>query len=187
MIELHRSFTSPYVRHCRVALADRGIDDRFVEIDYAASAAASPTQRLPFLLGAGQPVTDSSSILRWVREEGGGRFLADLDAFDRDLMVNTALDTTVNLFLLERDGLEPDRVPYLAPQRDRVVSSLEVLERRFDGVDGTEDDGLRLACYLSWAAFRKRIDASPYPTLRRSVAHRDDDPVFADTHPTRGG
>lgn len=187
MIQLFGSYTSPYVRHCRVALAQQGIEFDFVETDYAASAAKSPTRRVPFLSGAATPLTDSSSILRWAREQGGGRFLPELAAYDRYLMVDTALDATVNLFLLERDGLRPESVPYLARQRDRISSSLTELDRRFADVDPSGDDGLRLACFLSWASFRDRIDPRPYPVLCRVLATWDSDPVFVATHPSLSG
>jgi len=186
MIQLFGSYTSPYVRHCRVALAQQGIEFEFVEIDYAASAAASPTRRVPFLSGAETPLTDSSSILRWTREQGGDHFLPELAAYDRYLMVDTALDSTVNLFLLERDGLTPEQVPYLARQRDRIGSSLVELNRRFERVDPSGDDGLRLACFLSWARFRERIDPKPHAVLSRVVAAWESDPAFSATHPALG-
>lgn len=184
MTRLYGSYTSPYVRHCRVALVQAGLDFEFVETDYAASAEQSPTRRVPFMTGGPCPLTDSASILRWIREQSGAVFLEDLAAFDRFLMVDTAMDSTVNLFLLERDGLSPDTVPYLARQRDRVQSSLEALDRQFEGLDPGGDDGLRLACYLSWATFRQRIDATPHAALVNVVEHWDADPVFAATHPT---
>ena len=186
MIRLFGSYTSPYVRHCRVALAQQGPDFEFIETDYAASAERSPTRRVPFLEGPGLSLTDSTSILRWIREQGGAAFLEDPAAFDRFLMVNTALDSTVNLFLLERDGLTPDEVPYLARQRDRVDSCLAELDRRFHGLDPSGDDGLRLACYLSWAKFRERLDPAPHAALVRVLEHWDRDARFAATHPTRG-
>lgn len=186
-MKLFGSYTSPYVRHCRVALKQQGMDFEFVDTDYAASARQSPTQRVPFLQVGGLKLTDSTSILRWIREQGRQAFLPDHAAFDRYLMVNTAMDSTVNLFLLERDGVTPDSVPYLARQRDRVITSLEALEDQFQAVGPEGDDGLRLACFLSWAAFRQRIDASPYKRLTSIVDAWDARPDFAETHPSRSG
>lgn len=186
-MKLFGSYTSPYVRHCRVALQQQGMDFEFVDTDYAASARQSPTQRVPFLQAGGLQLTDSTSILRWIREQGSQAFLPDHAAFDRYLMVNTAMDSTVNLFLLERDGLTPDSAPYLARQRDRVVTCLEALEQQFDAVAPGGDDGLRLACFLSWAAFRERIDASPYAALTAVVDAWHSDPGFAATHPSLSG
>ncbi len=191
-MKLFGSRTSPYVRHCRVALVKQDMAFEFVETDYAASARQSPTRRVPFLEhegsgGVAVRLTDSTSILRWVRERDGRTFLADPAAFDRYLMVNTAMDATVNLFLLERDGLRPDEVPYLARQRDRVDSSLAELDRQFTDAPHADDDGLRLACFLSWAAFRNRIQTGSYPALERVVEAWDADPTFAGTHPSRAG
>lgn len=185
MVRLFGSHPSPYVRHCGVALDQEGIDFDFVETDSAASARQSPAQRVPFLQAGELSLTDSTSILRWVREQGGGSLLVDLAAFDRYLLVNTAMDATVNLFLLELDGLTPGQVPYLARQRDRVQSCLEALEALFQGVSPEDDDGLRLACYLSWASFRERLDHGPYPTLGRVRAHWEGQAQFADTHPSK--
>jgi len=187
MIQLFGSYTSPFVRHCRVALVQQGIEFELIETDYAASAAGSPTRRVPFLSGAETPLTDSSSIVRWAREQGGSSFLSELAAFDRYLMVGTALDSAVNLLLFEREGLTPEQVPYLARQRDRIASSLAELDRRFSDSNPSGDDGLRLACFLSWAAYRERLDARPYARLSRILDGWDADPVFAATHPSRTG
>lgn len=184
-MKLFGSTTSPYVRHCRVALQQQGVEYEFVDTDYTASARQSPTQRVPFLQAGDLQLTDSTSILRWIREQGGRRFLDDSAAFDRYWMATTALDSTVNLFLLERDGLTPEQVPYLARQRDRVATSLQALEQQFANVDPGDDDGLRLACFLSWAAFRQRVDASAYPVLTAVVSEWDSMPGFAATHPSR--
>lgn len=186
-MKLYGSYTSPYVRHCRVAMLAADLEFEFVETDYAESAARSPTQRVPFFEYDGRTLTDSTSILRWLREHNGGSFLEDLGAFDRYLMVNTAMDSTVNLFLLERDGLQPEDVPYLGRQRDRVRSSLEALDRQFADAPPDDDDGLRLACFLSWASFRGRVDPTPYEALVGVVKHWDSDPNFAATHPSRAG
>ncbi len=191
-MKLYGSYTSPYVRHCRVALIQQGEPFEFVETDYSASARQSPTRRVPFFehdCGGDRAIqlTDSSSILRWIRERGGRTFLADPEAFDRYLMVNTAMDATVNLFLLERDGLRPDEVPYLARQRDRVESSLVELDRQFTDAPHADDDGLRLACFLSWAVFRNRIRSGSFPALERVVEAWEADATFAATHPSIAG
>ncbi|NKI33747.1 glutathione S-transferase family protein [Wenzhouxiangella sp. XN79A] len=182
-MKLHGSYTSPYVRHCRIAMRDAGLAFEFIETDNGQSARQSPTQRVPFLDIDGLRLTDSTSILRWVREHQGRPFLADPGAFDRYLMVNTAMDAAVNLFLLERDGLRPEDVPYLARQRDRVRTILEALDLRFQAVGLDGDDGLRLACFLSWAMFRDRADPTGYGTLGGVLEHWDARPEFAATHP----
>lgn len=188
-MELFGSFTSPYVRHCRVVLAHTGLDCEFVETDYDQSAARSPTRRVPFLRDGDRMLTDSASILRYLREKAGQAFCADVDEFDFFLLVNTALDSTVNLFLLERDGLTPAESSYLKRQQQRVDGTLVHLEQLVsrDAVDRRGDGALRLACYLSWALFRERFALGELPALERLLIEFDQDAKFAATHPSLGG
>jgi len=44
MLELYGSYTSPFVRHCRIALLESGLAFTFVETDQVSSAKLSPTQ-----------------------------------------------------------------------------------------------------------------------------------------------
>jgi glutathione S-transferase len=188
-MELYGSFTSPYVRHCRVVLAHTGLDCDFVETDYDQSAARSPTRRVPFLRDGDRMLTDSASILRYLREKAGQPFFPDVDEFDFFLLVNTALDSTVNLFLLERDGLTPDRSAYLKRQKARVDGTLQHLEQLVsrDAVNRRGDAALRLACYLSWGLFRERFTLDELPLLERLLVEYDQDAKFAATHPSLGG
>jgi len=102
-----------------VALAETGSEYEFIETDYNQSAWLSPTARVPFLQDASLRLNDSASILHHIRERAGQPFLPDIVDHELFLLANTGLDSTVNLFLLERDGLRPDAVPYLSRQADR--------------------------------------------------------------------
>ena len=163
-MKLYGSYTSPYVRHCRIVLAQTGMECELVETDYAQSAEQSPTCRVPFLRDGDAMLTDSASILRHLREQAGQRFFPAIEDFDLFLLVNTAMDSAVNLFLLERDGVTPASSAYLARQQRRVVQVLDGLERRIDGVTDQSGDGMiRLGCFLSWALFRQRVRQSNKP------------------------
>lgn len=188
-MELFGSFTSPYVRHCRVVLAHTGLDCEFVETDYEQSAARSPTRRVPFLRDGDRMLTDSASILRYLREKAGQAFFADVDEFDFFLLVNTALDSAVNLFLLERDGLTPSDAAYLRRQQQRVAGTLVHLDQLVsrDAVGRTGDGALRLACFLSWGLFRERLTLDELPALERLLIEHDQDAKFAATHPAMAG
>lgn len=74
-MELYGSYTSPYVRHCRLAMLEAGLDFKFVETDALASARKSPTQKVPFLKDGDITLNDSCSIVKYVRERSGKRFL----------------------------------------------------------------------------------------------------------------
>lgn len=183
-MKLHGSYTSPFVRHCRIVLAQTGLECEFVETDYAASAEQSPTCRVPFLMDQGRMLTDSASIVRYLRETAGQEFCASIDEFDLFLLVDTVMDSTVNLFLLEKDGVTPETSAYLARQQRRVAQTLDELERRVEGADDASGDGmLRLGCFLSWALFRQRIVLDDHPCLAEFQQRFEADPAIAATHP----
>ncbi len=183
-MELFGSYTSPYVRHCRILLLETGIDCTVVKIDHSVSAAQSPTKRMPFLRDGSVTLTDSSSILKYLRHKAGQAFCEDILEYDLFCMVNTALDTTVNVFMLEKDGVTPEKSAYLMRQSQRVISTLEELNRQPLPTQGPYNDAqLRLACYLGWALFRMRIDLKRYPNLERFLEAAENHEYFRATVP----
>jgi len=185
-MQLFGSYTSPFVRHIRIVLAQTGLSCEFVETDYAASAENSPAARVPFLIDGKRMLTDSLSILRFLRDRAGQPFFPDLDDFDHFLLVNAALDSTVNVFLLERDGVTHDQAPYLSRQQLRIRQCLKALDdalaRRMPEPGG--DFAIRLGCYLSWALFRDRFELDDFPNLAEFQQRFESDPAIAATHPT---
>ncbi|MEM1080872.1 MAG: glutathione S-transferase family protein [Pseudomonadota bacterium] len=182
-MKLYGSEFSPYVRHCRVALAECGLEYEFVLTDYAQSAEQSPTARVPFLIDGALTLTDSASILRYIREHAGQAFLRDLIDYELFLLANTAMDTTINLFLLARDGLGPDTVPYLARQHARISAVLQALDAHLGNhpppAQAPFTDGhIRVGCYLSWGLFREQIAMDDHPQLQRLLATLNAWPVF---------
>jgi len=186
-MKLYGSYTSPFVRHCRIVLAHSRLDCEFVETDYAQSAEQSPTCRVPFLTDGTRMLTDSASIVRYLREAAGQAFCPDIDEFDLFLLVDTVMDSTVNLFLLEKDGATPETSAYLARQQRRVEQTLDELDRRVEGVDDHSGDGMiRLGCFLSWALFRERLSLADHPALAEVQRQFESDPTIAATHPDNG-
>ena len=114
---LYGSQTSPYVRHCRIVLMQSGLPWTFQDTDYAASAAGSPTKRVPYFQDGDTRLTDSSSILMHLRQRLGQPYMEKVEQLERYALCNTLLDTAINLFLLERDGLGPTDSDYLARQQ----------------------------------------------------------------------
>jgi glutathione S-transferase len=165
-MELFGSYTSPYVRHCRIVMMQLGQPFTLVETDNDASAKGSPTKRVPYLRDGSHLFTDSSSILQHVRRKVGLPFLADIDDAERYHLVNTAMEATVNIFQLEKDNITPAQSPYLQRQAARVQSVLGTLDASdVEITSPASDSALRIACFLGWALFRKRIDLGPYPKL----------------------
>ena len=183
-MKLYGSYTSPFVRHCRIVLLETGLKCEFIETDAAASATQSPTKRVPFLEDGEYFLTDSSSIIKYLREKSGGKFCESAKELDDFCLVNTALETTVNVFFLERDGATASELPYLQRQVARIESSLaEINNLSLPSNAPYNDAQLRLACYIGWAKFRKRVDFSSYQKLEDFFAGINQYAAFAKTAP----
>ena len=183
-MDLFGSYTSPYVRHCRIVLLQLGQPFRFVEANNDMSAKGSPTKRVPYLHDGDRFLTDSSSILQYARQKAGQAFLADIDDAERFYLANTGLEATVNVFQLEKDNIAPAQSPYLLRQLARAKSVLETLDaHKLEITDATSDSVLRVACFLGWALFRKRIDLGPHPNLLSFFERAQRIPHFRETSP----
>ncbi|WP_282110425.1 glutathione S-transferase family protein [Shewanella algicola] len=184
-MKLYGSFTSPFVRHCRIALLESTLDYEFIETDQAASATLSPTKRVPLLQDGELTLTDSSAILRYIRNKSAVPFIESASQFDQYCMINTALDSTINLFFLARDGVGIERYEYTLRQAQRIESILVALEQLKLPLHGPFDDvQIRLGCYLSWAVFRQRINIDNYPRMKLFLAAIEREPFFIETAPS---
>ena len=183
-MKLYGSTASPFVRHARVALMQSGFEFTFEEADYSMSAKMSPTAKVPFLVDGDLMLTDSSSILKYVREKSGAGFLEDIEDYELFAMTNTLIDTAINMFLLEKEGCTPDNVAYLGRQAARITTGLAELNRRIDPAEGIRrDSALRCACFVDWAMFRDRVDMAGLDGLTALVEAARKDPAFAATDP----
>jgi glutathione S-transferase len=170
-MKLYGSYTSPFVRHCRLVLLESQEDFTFIETDQASSAVKSPTKRVPFLEDGEIFLTDSSSIIKYLREKNGLSFCGSAQELDNLCLVNTAVDATVNLFFLKRDGVDIEQVPYLQRQAARIQSTLAELNQfKLAGSAPYNDTELRLACFIGWAKFRKQLDFSRFEKLETFYA-----------------
>ncbi len=182
-MKLYGSYTSPFVRHVRIALLETQQAFEFIETDQAGSSAQSPTQRVPFLQDGDVFLTDSASIIKYLREKAGQSYCHSAQELDQLCLVNTALDATVNVFFIKRDGVDVTAVPYLQRQTARVQSTLGELNRsditRVNTAAANSsrpysDAQLRLACFMGWAKFRNQIDFSAFESLEnfyRQISH----------------
>ncbi|MCE0555415.1 glutathione S-transferase family protein [Motilimonas sp. E26] len=184
-MKLYGSFTSPYVRHCRIVLAQTGLECEFIETDAVASAELSPTKKVPFLIDGNLTLTDSVVILKYLREKAGQTFFPDMMDFERFAMVNTVMDATVNIFFLEKqDNIQVNDSQYLQRQQGRVESGLACLNQTVVTNKLPLSDGqLRLACFLDWGVYRQRINLAPYPALAELLTLANTDPLFTATAP----
>lgn len=183
-MQLFGSYTSPFVRHCRIAVIETGQAVEFIETDAQASARQSPTKRVPFLRDGELTLTDSASIVRHLRECAGQAFLPRVQDLDHFCLINTVLEANVNLFFLEKEGITPAQSPYLQRQRDRVESTLAELDGLALPAEGPYSDvQLRLGCLLAWGRYRQRFSVDHLPHLQALLSRIDQYPPFADTAP----
>lgn len=167
-MKLYGSYTSPFVRHCRILLLETGQACEFIETDQAASAVKSPTKRVPFLEDGELVLTDSLAIIKYLREKSGQVFCQSVNELNRLCLVNTALDTVVNLFFIKRDGVDISGIPYLQRQAARIESTLQELNNTTFSLSVPYDDAdLRLGCFMGWAILRKQVDFSLYPNMEK--------------------
>ncbi|RUO80930.1 glutathione S-transferase [Idiomarina tyrosinivorans] len=185
-MKLYGSYTSPFVRHCRIALTHLGIPYELVETDHQASKEQSPTHKVPFLEDEHHRLTDSVSILKYAKGLAKEAFFNDIDDFDLFLQVNTAMDATVNVFLLSKEGVTPENSQYLKRQQSRIDTILQNLnDSKQAVVDGALTDGQwRLACYLSWGLFRERFSLDGLDNLQGVLDAAQQDDAFNRTDPT---
>jgi len=197
-MKIYGSYTSPFVRHCRILLSElqrcakdkarAAIDCEFIETDLKASTTLSPTQKVPYLVDGDLILSDSSSIIKHLREISGQRFMSDIREYDLFCMVNTILDATVNVFFIERiDGLKPCDSQYLQRHQNRVASALaEINQRTLPTTLPLGDGHIRLACYLDWALFRDRISLTGLNNLAAFLTRARAWDIFASTAPPQG-
>ena len=170
-MKLFGSYTSPFVRHCRLVLLETHLTCEFIETDTSASAAQSPTQRVPFLqdknaLGETIFLTDSLSIVKYLREKAGQLFCPDAQELDRFCLVSTLMDATVNLFFIKRDGVDISGIPYLQRQAARIDTTLAELNQLTLPKSAPYNDAeLRLACFIGWAKLREQVDFTHFENL----------------------
>ena len=128
-MKIYGSYTSPFVRHCRIALLETGIACEFVETDAVQSAQISPTKKVPMLIDGDVTLTDSSSILRYLRKQSGTEFMDEILDFELFNMTNTVMDACVNVFFLEKfDDITAEKSSYITRQKSRLLSGLEALK-----------------------------------------------------------
>ena len=183
-MKLYGSTTSPFVRHCRLALMQTNTAFELIPADYADSAANSPTQKVPYAQHGEIFLTDSASILKAIREGAQHPFLQDLEDYELFAITNTLMDTAINLFLLKKSGVDPLTNDYLQRQAKRLETGLKALDAKVAPEDAMQLDGhLRLACFIDWAQFRQQLAFEDYPNLLALLEVAKADQHFQNTDP----
>ena len=165
-MKLFGSYTSPYVRHCRIAFMEEKIPFEMIDTDFVTSGVSSPCKRVPYLEDGDLFLSDSSAILHYIRQKAGSAFLPTPQDTNLFSLANTALDTAINVFLLEKGGVTPETCDYVGRQQARIASSFAALDEASPSFTDRPGDAVwRVACLLDWANFRERYDFSGHPNL----------------------
>ncbi|WP_299594149.1 glutathione S-transferase [uncultured Microbulbifer sp.] len=185
MIKLFGSLTSPFVRHCRIALMQSGLEWEMVELDiHTNEDPGTPTLRVPFLEDGDVKLTDSTSIVKYVREKSGQVFIPGAKDLDRYCLANTLLDAAINLFLLERSGIDISANKYTCRQQKRVEMILSELDLAPLPQAGHLDDAdYRVAVGVAWGQFRNRFSIDAHANLQGLLEIAGKDPIFVETKP----
>ncbi|MDZ7925613.1 MAG: glutathione S-transferase N-terminal domain-containing protein [Marinagarivorans sp.] len=183
-MELFGYINSPFVRHVCIALAETQLPYTFNTVDGDISAKLSPTKKVPFLQDGKLLLSDSTSILRHIREQAGQPFLATVQDLDAYCLINTLMDSTINLFLLERSGVSFDGVTYIERQQKRILEGLEHLNQLNICANTYDHDVVvRLQCFLIWALFRNRFTVDGHTNLQTLIKNCEHEATFIATRP----
>lgn len=164
---LHATNASPFGRQVRIILAEKGLDydqDQTLasQRDAATFGRVSPALRVPVLEDNGKTLFDTRIIIEYLLAaypNAGGEETPKLaptltrpDTHLEDAMVhsvvNTLLDTAVNLLAVGRGGVTEEQVPYLGRHKERVTASLDWLEEQA-GAEGFQP-GIFSVADIAW-------------------------------------
>lgn len=209
-IKLYGHDTSPYVRRIRVLLAEKGLDFTRDADSWMTPTAEvlriNPILRVPALVDGDQSLFDSKLIAAYLYDRypqamattPAGMLPFQPTLFqpgkrydDENLLhfIDAALDSAINVFVLELDGVTADQSAYLGRQGERIRRCLGFIEDRL-GDRTTFHDGrfafldTALTCALDWFVFRKRYPVHEHPRLLRFLQTHSSRPSLASTHPS---
>ena len=186
IVKLFGSYTSPFARHVRIALQESLLPFEFIETSFDDSAEQSPTKKVPFLKDGNITLSDSTSILRYIREKAGNLFLTDIMQLELYCLINTLADSAINLVILEKNGLDTQTNAYCTRQAARIQDGLDNLNHRQLSKENMDIDSYwRLMCFLDYGLFRHAFNLESRPHLRALLDNAHNNVLFKSTEPPR--
>lgn len=191
-MKLYGSQTSPYVRRIRLLLATTAHE--FINLNIFAAegrqtlTAINPALRIPMLDDAGQVIFDSGVIYRYLAPKLG---IAALSWYQENQLtvINAVSDSLVMLLQCSRSGFDTnDDKLFFNLQRERVATSLYVLEQQADNGEFAQWDYVAMALYslVDWTLFRELMEFDDYPALLAFLAQNKSQPMIKDSDPRLG-
>ena len=190
--------TSPFVRRVRVIGLELELALEFVDTTTPAGRAAltrlSPLQKIPVLEVGGVGVLDSHAITELLLSQHGHGALraphlaTQISEGNAIHAADGVLDAGVRLFYCKRDGVDPETLPFMRSERERIERTLPWLDRHVRGPWCTPDDGfglaeLALVTTLEWLRFRGVADLAPHHNLLAFLAAHAGRPSLLATRP----
>ncbi|WP_158587038.1 glutathione S-transferase family protein [Motilimonas pumila] len=185
-MQLFGSYTSPFVRHCRIAIRQQDLPVTFIATTLEQAQLDSPTMKLPYFKDDQTLLTDSSVILRYLRQQSSLPFCAEIQDHECFALASTLLDAGISAVMLARaDGLTAANSAFAAKQQARVTQSLAYLDQLIDPRTWSfQNDGhIRLACALDWGLFRQSFSLEAYPQLHAVLGQANEQKHFVATAP----
>ena len=204
MIKLYGHDTSPYVYRIRLLLAELGIPFErdvhgWMSDPSPEFLANSPIKRLPMLDRGPEAkvrfVYDSrviASVLYTMPHSKVSTdlqptlYAAELAELDQNILsaLDAGLDSAINLFLLEKDGVKRESVAYLQRQAARVEECLHWVNDLYGGkitltLGRLAFTDIAVVAKIQWLRFRNLTDVSRYPNLLGVEAAAIKRPAFA--------
>jgi glutathione S-transferase len=194
---LYGSLTSPYVRRVRIVAEELGrtysLRETASEAGQAALRERTPIWKVPIAEVDGQVVFDSHAITELLLVRAQSAVLPPLATDDipaRNALhaADGALDALINAFSLARDGITPDKAPYVKKQHERAESSLRWLDREVPASWTSAKTQLSLAevvlgSALAWMRFRDVYPVARHPRLAQVLEILERRPSFVSTRP----
>jgi glutathione S-transferase len=168
------SLTSPYVRKIRLLLHGTPYDLKLVnyleEEGNAYLKSINPVNKLPVLLDGSRAIYDSRMIYNYLSRKNKWQELS-IDEENILTAIDGAMDTSINLFMLRRGGLDLNcGNTHIERQLARVPHILNHLTPWVQNLDENNPSHwnfltMSLYSYLFWVSFREMYDLKNHPDL----------------------
>lgn len=193
-MKLYGSLTSPYARKLRLLFSDilKGSNLDFVVLDIYQKdrdklREISPVLKIPVLQDNGESLFDSRVIFNHFVGKG---LHPKLDWKRENLLtiIDGAMDSLINRFLLKRSNIELDPKSVLSiSHTERLTLSFAHLEKataekEFENWDYVS---MSLFCLLDWVAFRELYDLKPFSSLVKFHSLQIKRPSVIETDPRK--
>lgn len=185
------SLTSPYVRKLRLLLHGTPYELKLVNYmeeagnDYLKSV--NPVNKLPVLIDGDKTIFDSRVIFNYLTKKNHWPSLT-LEEENTLTAIDGAMDSSINLFMLKRGGLDLNGGnQHVERQKERVPLILNHLTPWVKSLD--EKNPLHwnfltmsLYSYLYWVQFRDMLDLNPYPDFLQFLERFKNAPGVSETN-----